>query len=142
MFVGFDEEEIGLVGSSYFADFISDEGYNVHSVHNFDMVGWDSDDDRKVHLGRPSSGLFELYEDVVAGNGLDIELRETSYGSSDHVCFLNEGFVTTLVAEEWSSDSSPYIHSSRDDYDTLDFVYLESNVVLINAIILELTKVN
>jgi hypothetical protein len=54
---------------------------------------------------------------------------------------LNYGFTTTLVAEEWSSDSSPYIHSSRDKYDTIDFAYLESNTILINALIEDLTRV-
>jgi hypothetical protein len=61
MFVLFDEEEDGLVGSAAFARKLRADGVRVHSVHTIDQMGWDMDGDRRIELELPDQGLRELY---------------------------------------------------------------------------------
>ena len=59
--VFFDQEEEEMIGSSAFARLLLDKEYNTHSVHTFDMVGWDSDGNREVEIEMPNSILEALY---------------------------------------------------------------------------------
>ena len=53
IFVLFDEEEVGLLGSKKFVQKLITDEINIHSMHNFDMLGWDEDDDSAVEIGHP-----------------------------------------------------------------------------------------
>ena len=88
----FDEEELGQVGSEEFAQFLSNRGDAIHSVHTVDQMGWDSNGDRAIELERPDTGLFELYQAAVTAGGFSIPLHETTTGYTDHVAFRPFGF--------------------------------------------------
>ena len=45
-----DEEEIGANGSEYFAEQANSAGMNIGGVLNFEMSGWDSNDDGLIDI--------------------------------------------------------------------------------------------
>lgn len=134
VFVLFDQEEIGLVGSDAFAGYIVDEGWPVESVHTIDQMGWDADGDRRVEIERPSEGLFEFYDGPAAALRPPVVLVPTQTGSTDHVSFRAHGLPAVGLTEEFvSGDTSPHYHLPSDAYATVDLDYLASTTVLVNS---------
>ena len=132
--VAFDEEELGLVGSTAFAAKLVTEDEPVVGVHTIDQIGWDQDGDRSIEIERPDDGLYEFYADVaseVPGLGT---LTITDTGFTDHVSFREAGFAATGLSEEYvSGDTTPYYHSPGDGYDTVDFAFVATAATLVNA---------
>jgi Peptidase family M28 len=133
LIVAFDEEEIGLVGSSAFAAKLVTDDEPVVAVHTIDQIGWDADGDRAIEIERPDPGLFEFYDDVAAlvpGLGA---LQITDTGFTDHVSFRAAGFAATGLSEEYvSGDTTPYYHSPDDSYATVDFGFVATVATLVN----------
>jgi hypothetical protein len=125
VFVLFDQEEVGLVGSTLFADQLVADGTVVDSVHVFDMISWDADEDGAAELWSPSPQLEVLY--TGAGESLGIPVAAVDFELSDHQPFLDRGFVTAGVSEEFvGGDYTPHYHMPTDTYDKIDFPYLAS----------------
>lgn len=119
LFVLFDEEEIGLIGSREFATWLldvsnsnhSDRGESVatavHSVHTVDQMGWDSDGDRAFELELPFKGCADLYRRAASTSAaaedwrVQITIHETKVASTDHSSFRKKGFPA--VVSEGSS---------------------------------------
>ena len=124
-FVLFDQEEIGLVGSTLYADRLVADEVVVDSVHVFDMISWDGDEDGAAELWSPSPALETLYRDAAEPLGIPIQAVEFEY--SDHQSFLDRSFVTIGVSEEFvSGDHTPHYHLATDTFDKIDFPYLAS----------------
>jgi Peptidase family M28 len=66
IFVLFDEEEVGLVGSKQFATKLKNDATAVHSVHTIDQMGWDNNGNRAIELELPDMGLSQLYQAAVS----------------------------------------------------------------------------
>lgn len=125
VFVLFDQEEVGLVGSTLYADKLIADATAVDTVHCFDMISWDQDRDGAAELWSPSPALETLYRDAAGPLGMPIVAVPFQY--SDHQSFLDKGFVTVGVSEEFvSGDSTPHYHTAQDTYDKIDFPYLAS----------------
>jgi hypothetical protein len=133
LFVLFDQEEIGLVGSDAFAGFLVDEGLPIEAVHTIDQMGWDADGDRHVEIERPDAGLLEFYEAPAASLVPPVVLTRTRTGSTDHVSFRAHGLPAVGLTEEFvSGDTSPHYHLPTDAYATVDVDYLVSTTILAN----------
>jgi peptidase M28-like protein len=123
VFVLFDQEESGLVGSHHFASTLVADGTAVAGVHNFDMISWDSNDDGAVELWSPGPELEELYTIAAAARGMSVS--SVTFGASDHQSFISAGFEAVGVAELFNGgDSSPHYHQATDTYDKINFGYL------------------
>ncbi len=134
LFVGFDEEEIGLLGSDAYAAALLDSGEDVIAVHTIDQMGWDQDGDRAVEIERADPGLFEIYEAASAALPDPIPLQPTGTGFTDHVSFRTYGFDAVGLTEEFvSGDTTPHYHLGTDTYDTVNLDYLVSSCVLGNV---------
>jgi len=133
IFVFFDQEEVGLLGSDGFAAMLADSSLDVQAVHTVDQMGWDMDGDRAIELERPSPGLSELYAAVAEQGGYAIPMVVTQTGSTDHVSFRKYGFPAIGLTEEFvSGDTTPYYHQPGDTFATVDFDYLRSTSVMMN----------
>ena len=141
LFVVFDEEEIGLVGSWHFARLLSEEGLPIEAAHTIDQMGWDADGDRAIEIERPDEGLLEIYQAAAAELGEPFILTPTQTGFTDHVSFRDWGFPAVGLTEEFvSGDTTRHYHLPSDTYDTVDLAYLRSSTVLVNqAFALQLT---
>jgi hypothetical protein len=133
IFVLFDQEEVGLIGSAAFAQKLVADGTNVAAVHTVDQMGWDADGDRAIELERADTGLYELYAAAKQELGVAIPLTPTQTGSTDHVSFRAQGFEAVGITEEYvSGDTTPHYHLPGDTYATVSFAYLASTTALVS----------
>ncbi len=156
VFVFFDQEEEGLIGSLMFAQAARGSDVDITAVHIADMIGWDSDRDRAVELtfcGNQESQIYnetmryftELYARAAGSHADDDpdrlgELTPRYSCRSDHVSFSLFGFRAVQVAEEFSgNDMCPHYHQPPDTCDTLDYGYLRAVAALMaRAVTIEL----
>jgi hypothetical protein len=141
IFVFFDQEERGLVGSKAFAQMLKDENRVVHSVHTIDQLAWDSNGNRAVEIELPYEGAMELYQ--LASDGLTppVPLLAVSTASSDHSSFRHLGFKAVGITEEYRHhDTTPFYHKPGDTFQTVNFDYLTSSTKLVVAVMKLLTK--
>ncbi len=135
IFVFFDEEERGLVGSRNFASFLKTNGEAIHSVHTIDQVGWDKDGDRALELELPTRELEQLYRMFAADNGYTMPLHRTSTSSTDHSSFRRVGFAAVGITEEYvNGDTTPHYHRGSDTFETVDFAYLEHSTAFLSSV--------
>lgn len=141
IFAWFDEEELGLIGSKYMARQFRKDGLKVLSVHTLDMVGYDRDEDNVIEIERPDGHLWAYYQQVNKTHGLNLPLERTNSGSTDHVAFRAEGFISVGLCEEWvNKDTTPYYHRKTDQYDTLNFTYLTNVTRLVSATLSDMVQ--
>lgn len=135
LFAWFDEEELGLVGSRYLARELKKRGMKISSMHNIDMLSWDSDGDRTIELAQPDGVLWDYYNMVNKSHNLKIPFERTNTGQSDHESFHHEGFASICISEQYTSgDTTPYYHRKGDVYDTVNFDYLAGSTRLVVAV--------
>lgn len=125
-----DEEEIGLIGSNYYASLAASNNDVIHAVINMDMISWDGDEDMvaEIHASMLANSN-DLADYIVAVNELynlpittSIELPGTS--ASDHSRFWNNGYAAVLMIEEYyGGDFNPYYHSENDRIAILNMPY-------------------
>jgi hypothetical protein len=125
-----DEEEIGLIGSDYYASQAASNGDIIHGVINMDMIAWDGDGDMaaEIHTSFQANStdlsdyiveIKNIYELPVTTN---IQLPGTS--ASDHSRFWNNGYAAVLMIEEYfGGDFNPYYHSELDRIGILQMTY-------------------
>ena len=116
-----DEEEIGLVGSSNYAqqDYLT--GDNILGVVNLEMFGWDGNDDGKFEIHtRPVANSLNLANLIVElDNSYQISLtplvRNPGTNASDHSSFWSQGYTAIVCSQAFfSGDTNPYYHTSND----------------------------
>jgi Zn-dependent M28 family amino/carboxypeptidase len=110
-FVGFDAEEIGLVGSNYFVSQLSEaQRQSVVGMINLDMVGVG---DRSLIGG--SEDMMRLARATAARTGLSLgEFNEAS--GSDHASFMRAGIPALFIYRS----NDPNYHSPNDRAEYVD----------------------
>ncbi|AXT19631.1 M28 family peptidase [Flavobacteriaceae bacterium AU392] len=137
--VFFDQEEDNEIGSKAYAKLLKKSGREVHSVHTIDMMGWDKDDNRGFEIELPTLSMQQLYETEV--EKFNIPLSITKVSSSDHKSFIDQGFNAVGISEEYvKRDTTPYIHTPNDTYDTVNFNFLISTTQIIYQIFKKLAQ--
>jgi Zn-dependent M28 family amino/carboxypeptidase len=121
VFVLFDQEELGLVGSKAYVPTLAST--NVAGVHIFDMLSFDGDGDHAVELWSPAPALATAYSQAGAVAGMPVS--SVTFASSDHQSFINAGLVATGVGEEFvGGDHTPNYHKATDTFENVSFDYL------------------
>ncbi|MDT0559680.1 M28 family peptidase [Ichthyenterobacterium sp. W332] len=141
-----DEEEIGLLGSDFYADAANANGDNIAAVLNMDMMGYDGD-----APGTPGDNQFDIdfrqefapsvtmKNDIISvfnTYSFDLEVVEVPNGTfaSDHAPFWFNGFAAVLVGESWeTNDQTPFYHQATDRAATLDLPYFTEIAKLVLA---------
>ena len=125
-----DEEELGKIGSKYFAGQAAANGDKIKGVFNMDMIAWDGDKDRvvEVHTSNLSASdelakyIFEV--DRVYNIDLEVNIMLPGTSASDHSSFWDRGYPSVLLIEEYyGGDFNPYYHTDEDRIDILDMSY-------------------
>jgi len=130
----FDQEEEDLIGSSAFAKWLKAEDMHVHSVHSFDLIGWDGDNNREVELALPSDYIKGVYEKHA--KLLDIPIYASKATSSDHSSFIDLGYDAVCINQalgkgDWSGKKDTH----EDKYHLVNFDYLASCTTLATEVI-------
>ncbi len=135
--VFFDQEEEESIGSSAFAKLLIKEKFDIHSVHTFDMIGWDSDNNKEVELEMPTQLLKKAYEKNA--QELKIPIYTTQINSSDHFSFIKKGINTVGVSQAYAKrDNSGKKDTKEDKYELVNFDYLQSTTRLAFEVIKDL----
>ena len=116
-----DEEEIGLMGSGYYAIQAYQAGDSILGVVNLEMFGWDSNNDGLIDIHtRPIANSVELADLIeYLENDYNIGLSPVIYNpgttASDHSSFWNHGYSAVVFSEAFfSGDFNPFYHTSND----------------------------
>ena len=131
IFVLFDQEESGLVGSSAYAGKLITDDEPVVAVHSIDMISFDGDGDGVIEVDQPDAGIFALYE--AAAMELGVDVVETDSVATDYQSFQQAGIPACGLMEEWNNgDHTPYWHTPMDSYAQIDFEYLATGSALVH----------
>jgi len=125
-----DEEEIGLIGSSDYATEAAANGDVIHGVINMDMISWDSDGDMvaEIHTSYDanSNQLADYLVDVnsIYGLGITTDIINPGTPYSDHSSFWENDYPAILIIEEYyGGDFNPYYHTEQDRIAILNMEY-------------------
>ena len=128
-----DEEEIGLIGSDYYASQVSSNQDQIQGVINLDMLGWDGNNDglADVHT-RNTANSNEIANRFVIVNWLyGLPLNPVIYNpgtwQSDHSSFWSRGYGAILLIEAYyGNDLNPYYHTVNDRIDKFNLPYFHN----------------
>lgn len=117
-FICFGAEEVGLVGSDYYAQSAFEAGDQILGVLNLDMIlyapaGYDS---LWIPYDSQSEALAEAVEQAMASYvpALDVVTEyDPSATYSDHSSFWDRGYPAVLGIE-YAVDDNPFYHSEAD----------------------------
>ncbi|MCJ7507098.1 MAG: M20/M25/M40 family metallo-hydrolase, partial [candidate division Zixibacteria bacterium] len=113
MFVAFAQEEQGLIGSSYFADYLYSHNIDVQLMINSDMIASSLDADPDVVIYGDSTALY--FVNIMSAMGNQYTYLNPSYQGrldrSDHYSFYQYGYDAIFSFE---GDFSPYYHTDED----------------------------
>ncbi|MDX5320560.1 MAG: M20/M25/M40 family metallo-hydrolase [Bacteroidota bacterium] len=119
LFVFFDEEEQGLIGSNAFTEQFDWDQYQVEAVFNLDMIGYDDNQDFRAEIHtRPYGNSIELAEKIIGLNdtfqiGLDLVIKNPGTTASDHDAFWQMDRTAILLIED-KMDFNRYYHTKFD----------------------------
>jgi len=113
IFVAFNGEEDGLLGSEYFAENPPIEYDPNHTqMLNLDMVG--SSGEVPLMICTLDNNGYEMQSQLVSlSNEMDIVNTSNSFGSSDHVNFSNQGIASVMLIQF----DDAYYHTYMDTVD-------------------------
>ena len=116
VFITFGAEEIGLVGSTYYAEHPTVPLHYIRAMLNFDMIG---------HLyGRRLALTYQPSDKAMrhllreAGSNAGVRYRRSYMfaGASDHAPFAKEGIATVFAC----TGLHPQYHQPSDDWELID----------------------
>ena len=116
LFIGFDAEEMGLLGSRHFVENPMGELDDVRAMLNLDMIGRLSQKKFTI-FGIPTAEEFsELVEEAAEELGLEYKAGRGMFGGSDHAPFARRDipalFFFTGMHKEY--------HQPQDDWELID----------------------
>jgi hypothetical protein len=136
-----DEEEIGRVGSAYYAQQAAQAGDNILGVVNLEMFGWDSNQDglMDIHTSPIANSiqLADLVYDLqnVYNLGLSPVIYNPGTPFSDHSSFWDQGYTAVLFTQAFfhGIDLNPYYHTSNDriSFFNMDYFFALSKLAVV-----------
>ncbi len=133
LFMAFSGEEIGLLGSNYFAKNPTVDLGKVNYMINMDMVGRLRED---WTLSVSGTGTSPIWGQVLNSTnpGFKLVLNESGVGPSDHTSF----YLQDLPVLHFFTGQHEDYHKPTDDADKLNYEGMEMIVGYITSVISEL----
>jgi subtilisin-like proprotein convertase family protein len=126
VFIAFDEEEMGLIGSRAYADTAYFRGDTILGVINLDMIAFDSNNDNKLDIHTNTNSITladDLYATYITYLPMLVPSKIFSIsGGSDHQSFWTRGYKATLTIES-TSDFNTYYHTVNDNFSHVNMPY-------------------
>ncbi|GEM_PF-2965257 len=126
-FAAWGAEELGLHGSSYYAENIDPAEEDLKGKFNYDMVGYAEDDDLAVtlHANEHSNWMLDYKADTAEAYAIDVDFTyvyDSTETRSDHSSFWNEGYDAMLAIE---TEFNPHYHTEDDTLDKLSIPQID-----------------
>ncbi len=128
-----DEEEIGLIGSGYFADSVASESMNIKGVINLEMFGWDSDNDNVFDLHLRDIADTYKFGEIISSVIEDYDIELTTYiidpgvDASDHSSFWDHNYSVLVFGESFfGGDGNPNDHLPTDRINQFNLGYFHT----------------
>lgn len=123
IFMPFNAEEVGLVGSRAAAQQFRADGANIEVMLNYDMVAHDDVGARQLDLSSNASAYWNVAADV-ASRVTNLDIVQTIPGSSsDHASFMSQGFdVIDHIETDFNYAGW---HTDVDHLDSLNMPFYE-----------------
>lgn len=123
-----DEEEVGMLGSTYYAKAVKKNNDKIMGVINIEMQGYDSDNDGKydIHTNSTSLTLSNKVKEINAGYKFNLKTNIINPGTdrSDHGAFWNQGYNAICFGEAFfSGDDNPNYHKATDRIKVFNLPY-------------------
>jgi Zn-dependent M28 family amino/carboxypeptidase len=131
--LGFDKEEVGLVGSDAYVAALQDKTSLIGNI-NFEMMGVNSRKDGAFHVidcnKTNSVFLTEAIKTSIANQGLALTVVKACTDRSDHASFWRHKLPAVVISENFfGGDADPCYHAKCDVMDDrLDYNYM-SNIL-------------
>jgi len=137
LFIAFSGEEIGLLGSSYFAKNSTIDLSNVKFMLNFDMVGRLNERKELAINGVGTSNKWE--ELLTTSNSFNFKLitSESGIGPSDHTSF----YLQNIPVLHFFTGQHEDYHKPTDDVEKINFTGMYSIMSFVENIIKESSKI-
>ncbi|MBI1221007.1 MAG: M20/M25/M40 family metallo-hydrolase [Bacteroidetes bacterium] len=119
MFVFFDEEEQGFIGSNHFVQNFNFKQTEIRATFNLDMIAYDDNHDFKASINtRDYGNSVELANKIIGLNdtfqiGLNLNILNPGSTSSDHESFWEYNKTAVFLAED-DKDFNRYWHTKYD----------------------------
>lgn len=133
LFALWDEEELGLFGSTAFANSLNLNSDSLLGYINLDMIAWDGNFDNKseIHV-RPIANSIQLANIAAKANldygiGLNLEIVNPGSPNTDHAPFWSNNLTTIGISEEYQGDFNPFWHTLGDTLGNFNISYFERN---------------
>lgn len=118
VFVAFDGEELGLLGSRYFVSNPLINMKNVMAMINFDMIGRLKQDDQAIMIGGTgTSAESEAMLYSLDSGTIKLNFSPEGYGPSDHAAFYAENITVFF----FSTGAHEDYHTPDDDWERINF---------------------
>jgi len=123
VFIAFDREEQGLIGSQAWVDEHLDD--NIVGMVTMDMIAWNPERQRHDWV-RVYAGSDYWVHRLQVANAIEacsslVSLPCKDLRASDHVPFEDAGFPGALVIEETHA-TNPHYHQPEDSVDSPDYI--------------------
>jgi hypothetical protein len=138
-----DEEELGLIGSTAYSNYLLANDLALAAYLNLDMLGWDGNGDNRTEVQlRPEAMSAKLASKVVWADsifdvGLDVVIKTPGVTNSDHGPFWANGFTAINLSESYFTDFNPHYHTITDELAHINLPYFEKLTKLALATLLE-----
>jgi aminopeptidase YwaD len=116
IFVAFDGEEMGLLGSKYFVENLPVEKEKIIAMLNFDMIGRLKHDTIGITIG--GTGTAAEFDSLLSLAETNFAINHTpnGYGPSDHAPFYSENIPVLF----FSTNAHEDYHTPFDDLSKID----------------------
>ena len=128
IYAAWDQEELGMIGSAYYAQQAALAGDSILGVINLDMIGYDANNDNiaEIHVQPVNYSLF-LKDKVLEINdkystGLTLYSVNPGVTNSDHSSFWQYNYSAIFLFED-SWEMNPNYHSVNDKVQYLNPSY-------------------
>ena len=117
IYCAFSAEELGLIGSGYYAEQCASQNMNIVAYFNMDMIGYLAPEkDIRIHFSNPTSAkiLADYCQNISEVYFPEIPFSYNNYMSgSDHRSFINAGYMG-ITSIEHDFTANPYYHQIND----------------------------
>jgi Zn-dependent M28 family amino/carboxypeptidase len=116
VFVAFTAEELGTIGSQYYAEHPMLPNDSTYAMLNFDMIGRLRGDSLVVIGATSAEQLQEIVEGVNADFGMTLAWQSDPWGRSDHSSF----YAKQIPVVHFFTDLHEDYHRTTDDWEKIN----------------------